>query len=186
VNNDPPHSPGGEIDQQVRLWLGRAHDAYARRLIPRALHYFQRALDYAEERGLQRETALICRDLGYVYRREGGLKQAMMFLDHGLAVSEGLGLPVRVGLLANKALVFARLESYRASLTVLEEAAALIRANYGNLAEAPTQLGHSYAGLQRMAGDLRRVVDLLDMGIKPERLEVEIRSEEPPWLTRKD
>jgi hypothetical protein len=33
-----------------------------------------------------------------------------------------------------------------------------------------------------MAGDLRRVVALLDMGIKPERLEVEIRSQEPPWL----
>jgi tetratricopeptide (TPR) repeat protein len=183
---DPLHAPGGEIDQQVRLWLGQAYEAYAKRLLPRAFHYFQRALDYAEERGLQRETALICRDLGYVYGREGALRQAVTFLDQGLAASEGSELAVRVGLLANKGFIVARLESYRASLTLVEEAAELIRASYGNLAEAPAALGRSYAGLQRTAGDLRRVVDLLDMGVKPERLEVEIRSEEPPWLTRKD
>jgi len=28
-------------------------------------------------------------------------------------------------------------------------------------------------------------VELLDMGINPERLEVEIKSQEPPWLTKK-
>jgi hypothetical protein len=36
-----------------------------------------------------------------------------------------------------------------------------------------------------MAGDLRRVVEFLDMGINPERLQVEIESQEPPWLTKK-
>jgi tetratricopeptide (TPR) repeat protein len=185
VTTDPSHLPAGEIDQQVRLWLGQAHEAYANRLIPRALHYFQRALDYAEDRGLRHETALICRDLGYVYGRKGGLKQALIFLDQGLAASDGSEVAVQVGLLANKASLLARLGSYRDALTLLEEATALIRASYGNLAEAPSPLVHSYAGLQRMAGDLRRVVDLLDMGIKPERLEVEITSREPPWLTRK-
>jgi tetratricopeptide (TPR) repeat protein len=186
MNADPPQSRAGEIDQQVRLWLGQAHEAYANRLIPRALHYFQRALDYAEERGRTEETALICRDLGYVYGREGALTQALVFLDQGLAAGGVPELAVRVGLLANKASILARLRSYRDSLTLLDEATALIEGTYGNLAEAPSQLVHSYAGLQRMAGDLRRLVDLLEMGIKPERLEVEIRSQEPPWLLRKD
>jgi len=185
VNTDPSHSPAGEIDQQVRLWLGQAHEAYAKRLMPRALHYFQRALDYAGERGLGQETALICRDLGYIYGREGALKQALVFLDQGLAASDRSEIAVRAGLLSNKASVLARLGSYRDSLTLLEEATALIDRTYSNLSEAPSQLVHSYAGLQRMAGDLRRVVDLLAMGIKPERLEVEIRSQEPPWLPRK-
>ncbi len=180
------HLPAGEIDQQVRLWLGQAHEAYAKRLIPRALHYFQRALDHAEERGLRRERALVCRDLGYVYGREGGLKQALIFLDQGLAASDGSEVAVQAGLLANKASVLARLGSYRDALTLVEEATALVRASYGSLGEAPSPLVYSYAGLQRLAGDLRRVVDLLDMGIRPERLEVEITSQEPPWLTRND
>jgi len=176
---------GTETDQQVGLWIEQAREAYARRRIPRVLHYFQRALKYAEQRGLQQETALICRDLGYVYAQEGALEQALAFLDQGLGVRESAELSVQVGLLANKASVLLRLRSYRDSLDLLGEAIALIGGTYKNLSEAPSQLVHSYAGLQRMAGDLRRVVDLLEMGIKPERLAVEVKIEEPPWLRRK-
>jgi tetratricopeptide (TPR) repeat protein len=178
-------SPTYGVDQQVRLWIEQAHEAYVRRLIPRVIHYFQRALTYAEERGLERETAIICRDLGYVYLREGALEQALALLDRGLAVGEGAEVSVRVGLLANKASVLARRRSYRDSLALLEQAAFLIGTTYGGLATAPSQVVHSYAGIRRMAGDLRRVVELLDMGINPERLEVEIKSQEPPWLTKK-
>jgi tetratricopeptide (TPR) repeat protein len=165
--------------------MGQAHEAYGRRLMPRVIHYFQRALTYAEERGLKRETALICRDLGYVYIRAGALEQAAALLDRGLAAGEDVEVSVRVGLLANKASVLARRGSYGDSLALLEEATSLIGATYGNLAAAPSQLVHSYAGIRRMAEDLRRVVELLDMGIKPERLEVEIKSQEPPWLAKK-
>jgi len=185
VTKDQRKSPTDEVEQQVRLWMEHAHGAYVRRLIPRVIHYFERALTYADERGLERETALICRDLGYVYLREGALEQALALLDRGLAVGKGTEVSVRVGLLANKASVLARRRSYRDSLALLEEAAFLIRTTYGGLATAPSQLVHSYAGIRRMAGDLRRVVDLLDMGINPERLEVEIKSQRPPWLTKK-
>ena len=185
MTKDLRNSPTDEVDQQVRLWMEQAHEAYVRHLIPRVLHYFQRALTYAEERGLRRETALICRDLGYVYVREGALEQALALLDRGLAAGEGAEVSVRVGLLANKASVLARRGSYRESLALLEEATSLIGAAYGNPAAAPSQLVHSYAGIRRMAGDLRRVVELLDMGINPERLEVEIKSQKPPWLTKK-
>jgi tetratricopeptide (TPR) repeat protein len=174
-----------EVDQQVRLWMEQAHEAYVRRLIPRVIHYFQRALTHAEKRGLEREIALICRDLGYVYLREGALEQALALLDRGLAAGEGAEVSVRVGLLANKASVLARRRSYHDSLALLEQAVSLIDGTYANLAVAPSWLVHSYAGMRRMAGDLRRVVELLDMGINPERLEVEIKSQEPPWRTNK-
>ena len=185
MTKDLRKSPTDEVDQQVRLWMEQAHKAYVRRLIPRVIHYFQRALTYADERGLQRETALVCRDLGYVYIREGALEQASALLDRGLAAGQGAEVSVRAGLLANKASVLARRGSYRDSLALLEEAASLIGATYGNLATAPSQLVHSYAGIRRMAGDLRRVVELLDMGINPERLQVEIETQEPPWLTKR-
>jgi tetratricopeptide (TPR) repeat protein len=185
VESASGQSPTVETDQQVRLWMAQAHEAYVRRLIPRVIHYFQRALTYAEERGLRRETALICRDLGYVYVREGALEQALALLDRGIAAGESAGVSVRVGLLANKASVLARRGSYRDSLALLEEATSLIGATYGNLAAAPSQIVQSYAGIRRMAGDLHRVVELLDMGVKPERLQVEIKSQEPPWLAKK-
>ena len=185
MTKDLRKSPTDEVDQQVRLWMEQAHKAYVRRLIPRVIHYFQRALAYAAERGLQRETALVCRDLGYVYVREGALEQASALLDRGLAAGQGVEVSVRAGLLANKASVLARRGSYRDSLALLEEAASLIGATCGNLASAPSRLVHSYAGIRRMAGDLRRVVEFLDMGINPERLQVEIESQEPPWLTKK-
>jgi hypothetical protein len=165
--------------------MEQAHEAYVRRLIPRVIHYFDRALTYAEERGLERETTIICRGLGYVYLREGALEQALAVLDRGLAAGDDVEISVRVGLLANKASVLARRRSYRDALVLMEQAAFLIGTTYGSLADAPSQIVHSYAGIRRMAHDLRRVVELLDMGINPERLEVEIKSQEPPWLAKK-
>jgi tetratricopeptide (TPR) repeat protein len=185
VTKDQRKSPTDKVDQQVRLWMGQAHDAYVGRRLPRVIRYFHRALTYAEERGLEREVALICRDLGYVYLREGALEQALAVLDRGLAAAEGAEVSVCVGLLANKASVLARRRSYRDSLALLEQAAFLIDGTYGGLAAVPSWLVHSYAGIRRMAEDLRRVVELLDMGVKPERLEVEIKSQEPPWLTKR-
>jgi tetratricopeptide (TPR) repeat protein len=185
VIEDLRRLPTDEVDQQVRLWVEQAHEAYVERLIPRVIHYFERALTYADKRGLQREIALICRDLGYVYLREGALERALALLDRGLAAGEGAEVPVRLGLLANKASVLARRRSYRDSLALLEQAVSLIDGTYGSLAAAPSWLVHSDAGMRRMAADLRRVVELLDMGINPERLDVEIKSEEPPWLTKK-
>ena len=165
--------------------MDQAHEAYVRRRIPRVIHYFERALTYAEEQGLQRETVLICRDLGYVYAREGALERALILLDRGLAAGESAEVVVRVGLLANKASVLTQRRSYRDSLALLEQAVALIDKTYGGLAAVPARLVQSYAGIRRMAGDLRRVVELLDMGVKPERLEVEVKSQEPPWLSKK-
>jgi len=59
-----------EEEQQVRLWLQLAHEAYGDQQVLRALHYFHRALDYAQEKGMDKERASVCRDLGYGYARE--------------------------------------------------------------------------------------------------------------------
>jgi hypothetical protein len=37
-----------------------------------------------------------------------------------------------------------------------------------------------------MADDLRKVVDLLDMGVRADRIQVDIKRHEPPWLARKE
>jgi hypothetical protein len=37
-----------------------------------------------------------------------------------------------------------------------------------------------------MADDLRKVVDLLDMGVRVDRIQVEIKRHEPPWLVKNE
>lgn len=170
-----------EAVAQVRLWMQLGYDAYAGRQIPRTLYYLRRALDYAERRGLQEVTALICRDLGYIYGQEGAGEQALALLDRGLAIPDS-EVSVRAGLLANKARVLIRLAYYREALALLEECAQFIGSNYEDFSRAPAQVVYSYAGVVRMAGDLRKVVDLLDMGVSSERLQVEFKGHEPPWL----
>ncbi|MBW1981039.1 MAG: hypothetical protein JRJ12_07440 [Deltaproteobacteria bacterium] len=170
-----------EADQQVRLYLLQGYGAYAKRRIPRALDYFHRALEYAGRQRLQQEVALVCRDLAYVYAQEGAGDKALALLDRGLAI-QGSGPVVRMGLLANKAGVLVRMGLYKAALELLEEGSRLFRSTYSDSAQAPAAVTVSYEGFVRMARDLRRVVDFLEMGIPAERLQVDIKREEPPWL----
>jgi tetratricopeptide (TPR) repeat protein len=174
-----------EADQQVRLWLQLAHEAYSDRQMLRTLHYFQRALDYAQEKGQDLDVALICRDLGYVCAREGSLDKALAYFDQGLTIN-GVELSVRTGLMANKASVLVSLGAYRPALELLEESSGLIRSKYPEFANAPSQLVHSYAAIVQMADDLRKVVGLLDMGVRADRIQVDIKRHEPPWLSRKE
>ena len=171
-----------EAEQQIRLWLGLAHEAYADRQLLRAIHYFHRALDYAQEKGQDHEVALICRDLGYVYAREESLDKALSYFEQGLAITEA-ELSIRTGLMTNKASVLVRLGVYRPALELLEESSSLIRAEYRDFSQAPGQMVHSYAAIAQMAEDLRKVVDLIDMGVRVERIQVEIKRHEPPWLS---
>jgi tetratricopeptide (TPR) repeat protein len=168
-------------DQQVALWMQQGHVAYSRRQIARALNYFRRALEYAERRGLDLEIGRVCRDLAYVYAREGAAEQALFMLDRGLAIGSS-ELDVRAGLMVTKAGVLTRRGSYREALALLEECVRIMRSEYGDLAGAPRHVVRSYAGVVRMAHDLGKVVSLLDMGINPKRIEVEIKSHIPPWL----
>lgn len=174
-----------EADQQVKLYLQLAHEAYGDKQMLRALHYFQRALDYAQEKGLDLDVALICRDLGYVCAREGLLDKALAYLEQGLAIT-GVELSVRTGLMANKANVLISLGAYRPALELLEESTGLISSTYHDFSSAPSQLVHSYAAIAQMAGDLRKVVDLLDMGVSADRIQVDIKRHEPPWLSKKE
>ena len=174
-----------EADQQVKLWLQIAHEAYSNKQMLRALHYFQRALDYAQERGHDLDVALICRDLGYVCAREGSLDKALVYFNQGLAIN-GVELSVRTGLMANKASVLISLGAYRPALELLEESSGLISSKYQDFSKAPTQLVHSYAAIVQMADDLRKVVDLLDMGVRADRIEVDIKRHEPPWLFKNE
>jgi tetratricopeptide (TPR) repeat protein len=173
-----------EADQQVRLWLQLAHEAYSNKHMLRAFHYFQRALDYAEEKGHDLDVALICRDLGYVCAREGSLDKALAYFDQGLAIA-GVELSVQTGLMANKASVLVSLGAYRPALALLEESSGLISSTYHDFASAPSQLVHSYAAIVQMADDVRKVVDLLDMGVRADRIQVDIKRHEPPWLDGK-
>ncbi|UCG14287.1 MAG: hypothetical protein JSU72_07455 [Deltaproteobacteria bacterium] len=170
-----------ETEQQVRIWLRLAHEAYGERLVLRSLQYFHRALDYAESKQLNREVAVICRDLGYVYAREGSTSRALMVLDQGLAVTD-MTLPIRVGILFNKASVLVKLGVYGEALVLLENSSQIIRSHYPDFSKAPGQIVHSYAAIAQMEGDLRKLVELLDMGISAERIQVEVRSQKPPWL----
>ena len=170
-----------EMEQQIKLWLRLAHEAYGDRQLLRALHYFHRALDYAQERGQTHGLGLVCRDLGYVYAQEESPDKALAYLNKGLAIP-GLDLSVQTGLMANKACVLARRGAYRMALRHLEKSSDLIRTKYRDFSHAPSELVQSYAAIVRMAADLRKVVELLDMGVRAERIQVEIKRRDPPWL----
>jgi len=170
-----------EAQQQIKLWLQVAHEAYSKRQVLRTLHYFHLALDYSRERGHTHEVGLVCRDLGYVYACEESPDKALAYLNQGLAIPE-LDLSVKAGLMVNKASVLARLGEYRPALVLLEECSDLIHSSYRDFSSAPGQLVHSYAAVVKMADDLRRVVGFLDMGVRAERIQVEIKRHDPPWL----
>ena len=173
-----------EAEQQIRIWVRLAYDAYADRQLLRAIRYFHRALDYAQDKGQNREVALICRDLGYVYAREESLDQALACFDRGLAITEA-ELSIKTGLMANKASVLVRLGEYRPALELLEESSSLIRTTYQDFSQAPEQMVHSHTAIAQMAEDLSKVVDLLDMGVRDERIQVDIKRSEPPWFSGK-
>ena len=173
-----------EEEQQVRLWLQLAHEAYGDHQVLRALHYFHRALDYAQEKGMNEETASVCRDLGYVYAREESYDKAIACFDQGLAIT-GTELSIQAGLMANKASVLVRLGAFRRALALLERGSDLIRSVYRDFSNAPGELVHSYAAMMRMADDLRKVVEFLDMGVRPDRIRVDIKRYEPPWFSGK-
>jgi len=172
--------PFKEADQQVKLWMQLAREAYTKKILIQVFHYLHRALEYAEQRELEHEIAWICRDLGYVHARQGSLNQALDYFDKGLALRvDGLEIEIRVGLITNKASVLARLGSYRKAVALLEQGASLILTHYQNLSLAPSHMVLSYAGILRMAKDLRKVVALLDQGIRPDRIQVEIKGYSP-------
>jgi tetratricopeptide (TPR) repeat protein len=170
-----------EAEQQIKLWLRLAHNSYSDRKIVRTLHYFHRALAYAQEKDMEGEIAAICRDLGYVYAREGSLSEALVCFEQGLGIKE-VDLSIRTGLMANKASVLTRLGEYHHALQLLDESSESIRTSFSNFSEAPSELVHSYAAIVRMANDLRKIVDLLDMGVRADRIQVDIKSPEPRWL----
>ncbi|RLB14299.1 MAG: hypothetical protein DRG35_05605, partial [Deltaproteobacteria bacterium] len=73
----------------------------------------------------------------------------------------------------------ARLGSYKKAVALLEQGASLILTHYQSLSLAPSPMVLSYAGILRMAKDLREVVALLDQGFPPERIQVEIKGYSP-------
>ncbi|MGD9383784.1 MAG: hypothetical protein PVH55_06995, partial [Desulfobacterales bacterium] len=100
--------------------------------------------------------------------------------NKGLALDvDGLEIEIRVGLITNKASVVARLGSYRKAAALLDQGASLILTHYQNLIFAPSHMVLSYAGILRMAKDLRKVVTLLDQGIRPDRIQIEIKGYRP-------
>ena len=169
-----------EANQQVKLWMQLGREAYAKKRLIQVFHYFHLALEYAEQRELAHEIAWICRDLGYVHAHQGSLKEALDYLNKGLAHEiDGLEIEIRVGLITNKASVLARLGSYKKSVALLKQGASLILTHYQSLSLAPSHMVLSYAGILRMAKDLQKVVDLLDQGFPPERIQVEIKGYSP-------
>ena len=88
--------------------------------------------------------------------------------------------------MANKASVLVSLGAYRPALELLEECSGLISSTYQDFSKAPTPLVHSYAAITKMADDLRKVVDLLDMGVKADRIQVDVKRHEPPWMSKKE
>ena len=100
----------------------------------------------------------------------------------GLAITQ-TDLSIRTGLMANKASVLVRLGEYRGALILLERSSDLIRTVYSDFSNAPGELVQSYAAIVRMADDVRKVVGFLDMGVRPDRIDVDIKRYEPPWFS---
>jgi hypothetical protein len=68
----------------------------------------------------------------------------------------------------------------------LDESSGLISSVYHDFSKAPSQLVQPYAAIARMADDLRKVVDLLDMGVRVDRIPVEIKRPEAPGRVKNE
>jgi tetratricopeptide (TPR) repeat protein len=170
-----------EARQQVRLWMMEGDQACLNRQFIRGLRYYRQALELAEDHHLNDLQARLCRDLAYVYVHHGAAEKALDVLE------QALSLPARepeihLGLLANRATAQLALHNYHESLAAIRAAIAYFEEHYPQLAGASMDLVASCSRLVKIERNLKRVVDLLDAGINPERIQVRVELARPYWM----
>ena len=170
-----------EARQQVRLWVMEGDEACLSRQFIRGLRYYQQALELAENHHLNDLQARLCRDLAYVYVHHGGSEKALALLDKALALP-AIEPEVHLGLLVNRATAQLALHNYRESMTTIRGAIDYFEEHYPGLAGASMQLVGSCSRLVKTERSLKRVVDLLDAGINPERIQISVELARPYWL----
>ena len=170
-----------EARQQVRLWILEGDAACLSRQFIRGLRYYQQALELAEDHHLNDLQARLCRDLAYVYVHHGGADKALGLLEKALALPS-IEPEVHLGLLVNRATAQLALHDYRECLATIHGAIDFFEEHYPGLVGASMQLVGSCSRLVRTERRLKRVVDLLDAGINPERIQISVELARPYWL----
>lgn len=170
-----------EARQQVRLWMTEGDEACLSRQFIRGLRYYQQALELAENHHLNDMQARLCRDLAYVYVHHAGAEKALELLDKALSLP-AIEPEVHLGLLVNRATAQLALHDYRECLATIRGAIEYFERHYPGLVGASLQLVDSCSRLVKTERSLKRVVDLLDAGINPERIQVSVELARPYWL----
>jgi tetratricopeptide (TPR) repeat protein len=171
----------GEARQQARIWKMEGDEACLSRQFIRGLRYYQMALELAENHHLNDLQTRLCRDLAYVYVHHGGAEKALELLDKALSLPAN-DPEVHLGLLVNRATAQLALHNYHESLATIREAIDYFKEHYPGLVGASMQLVGSCNHLARIERSLKRVVDLLDAGINPERIQISVELARPYWL----
>lgn len=178
-NNNHLDDPA-QARQQARLWSEQAVSAcLERRFIP-GLHYYRRALELARDFQMARIHSEICRDLGYIYLHHGQTEQARTILEEGLSL-DNVDPDVHFGLLTNRISVYLVKHEYHSALDLTDEAIDYFLEVYPRFEQAPTDMLVSLGGLRKMRDKIAQIVDLIQSGIDPKRLDINFQLSPPPW-----
>jgi hypothetical protein len=174
-------SAGIQARQQVLLWMMAGDQACLQRAFIRGLHYYQRALTLAQSARLKDLEARVCRDLAYVYLHSGASAKGLALAHQGLSLAPG-DPEVELGLYVNQAGAYLTLHDFPRCHDALRTALRRFEEHYPRLRGASFRMVATMAGLVKMERQVRRVVDLLESGVNPERIQVVIELARPYWL----
>ncbi len=170
---------GAALDQ-IKLWTLQAHEACRKRRFITAFRFYHQALDKARRCNCPGMVAELCRDMAYVYLHFGATDKARCLLEEGLSIAPKDPM-VRFGLFSNLASACLVDRDYRSGLEAVEHALQVVERIHPSPDRAPFALMASYAALYKLRRQLRRLVELLDSGIAPERIQVSHQLAPPPW-----
>jgi hypothetical protein len=167
--------------QQITLWMLAGDRACMERQFIRGLRYYDQALELAEKHRFDEFQARLCRDLAYVYIHHDAPGRALNLIAHGLDL-EPEDPEVRLGLLVNKTSAYLTLRDYNRCHATTREAIHSFQQRYPRLAGASFGLVATHVALVKLERQLKRVVDLLQSGINPDRIEIAIEFARPFWI----
>jgi tetratricopeptide (TPR) repeat protein len=182
--SDPKGRPGSQdledrARQQTQLWMVEGDHACAKRQFIKGLRYYQQALEIAEKHRLRDLQARLCRDLAYIYVHHGAADKALQVLA---AAPQECKPEIHIGLLVNRATALLSQHDFRESLNSVRQALGSLDEHYPKLEGAPPALLGTYCALTKMVRDLERVVDLMDSGVNPDRIQVTVELARPYWM----
>jgi tetratricopeptide (TPR) repeat protein len=169
------------VRQQITLWMLAGDRACMERRFIRGLRYYDQALELAEEHRLDQFQARLYRDLAYVYIHHDAPEKALDLIAQGLAL-EPDDPELRLGLLVNKTSAYLTLRDYNRCHAATREAIDYFQQRYPRLAGASSGLVATHVALVKLERQLKRVVDLLESGINPDRIEIAIEFARPFWM----